>query len=391
MKTLKELRELRAARVVAMKTIQDKGDAIVATDLSTIKTMSDEIAQFDMQIEAINVTRESAMTASLPVEKKVASAKDDFANGFVAYLKGNIDEKELSKFQAAVGAGDANAGKETVPDGFLKELQDTILEYGVIIPDCRSITTAEHGDLNIPTVDDTANAGVWTAEHGAITPADFATDEVVMKAWKVATAITVSTELLEDSAFDIGAYVAAALGVRLSRTMEASVVNGDGSSKPKGIVADTNTASVTSITTIVIEAADALALVAAIQPSQRAGAKFYASDSAIMAMTGWVGTDGRPLLQMSADATQANGVNYTLYGYPVVPNYELGAVTSTGDVPLIFGNPQNYMVRNVKNITVRRSDEVRVLNDEVVFMATARIDGKVVNPNICFAKLVIKA
>jgi len=49
------------------------------------------------------------------------------------------------------------------------------------------------------------------------------------------------------------------------------------------------------------------------------------------------------------------------------------------------------MVRNVKNITVRRSDEVRILNDEVVFIATARIDGHVINPNVCFSKLVIKA
>lgn len=389
--TLKQLNELRAAKVLAMKTIQDKGDAIVATDLSAIKTMSDDIKQLDMQIEAINVTRDAAMTASAAPAKKEVTAKDAFAAGFVTYLKGGIDEKELSKFQAAVGAYDAAAGKETVPEGFLAELQATILEYGVIIPDCRNIMTAEHGDLHIPTVDDTANAGVWTAEHGAITPADFATGEVVMKAWKVATAITVSTELLEDSAFDIGAYVANALGVRLSRTMEASVVNGDGTSKPEGIVTNANTTSVNSITTVAIEAADALALVGAVQPSQRAGAKFYASDSAIMAMTGWIGTDGRPLLQMSADSTQANGVNYTLYGYPVIPNYELGAVTTVADVPLIFGNPMNYMVRNVRNINVRRSDEVRVLNDEVVFMATARIDGKVVNPNDCFAKLVIKA
>jgi len=288
MKTLKELMELRAGKVAGMKAIQAKGDTMVSADVSTVGTMADEISQFDMQIKVIETTRDAAMTASLPVEKKVASAKDDFANGFVAYLKGDISEKELNKFQAAVGAGDVNAGKETVPTGFLKELQDTILEYGVIIPDCRNIETAEHGDLPIPTVDDTANAGVWTAEHGAITPEDFATDEVIFKAWKVATAITVSTELLEDSAFDIGAYVASALGVRLSRTMEASVMNGDGSSKPKGIVADTATASVTSTTTLVIEAADALALVGAVQPSQRAGAKFYASDSAIMAMTGWI-------------------------------------------------------------------------------------------------------
>ena len=70
------------------------------------------------------------------------------------------------------------------------------------------------------------------------------------------------------------------------------------------------------------------------------------------------------------------------------PNYNLGGLV-LGDSPLIFGNPSSYMIRNVRNINVRRSDEVRILNDEVVFIATARVDGKIVNANESFAKLVM--
>ncbi len=388
MKTMKELQEFRAGKVAGMKAIQDKGDAIVATDLSTIKTMSDEIKQIDMQMEAIETTRISAMKDSAPETVKKATAKDDFKDAFVAYLKGDIGERQLSKFQAAVGAGDVGAGLETVPTDFLKELQEAILEYGVIAPDARNITTANNGTLHIPMIDDTSNAGVWTAEHGATTPEDFATSEIKMDSFKVTTAIVVSTELLEDSAFNIPSYLAGALGTRLSRTMEDSYINGDGSSKPEGILTSSYTKSIASIAETVIESADALALIGAIQPTSRNGAVFYASDSAIMAMTGWVDGNLRPLLQVSSSATNADWIQYSLYGYPVKPNYNLGDLV-VGDSPLIFGNPMSYMIRNVRNINVRRSDDVRILNDEVVFVATARVDAKIVNANDSFAKLVM--
>ena len=387
--SLKSLRETRAAKVAQMQNIQTtKGENLDKTDLATIKSLGDEVADIDMQIEAIELTRTAAIQNVKPLDEKIVDQVKEIKTKFNNYLRGKITQRE---FENAVGAGDIGKGKETVPEDFLRELQEKIKEFGVIGNDARHITTSDNGQLHIPTIDDTASAGVWTAEHGSITPADFATGEITMDAWKVTTAITVSTELLEDAFFNVESYLAGALGTRLSRTMEASYINGDGSSKPKGIVTDTSTKDVASKTTAVIEAADALALIAAIQPTSRNGAKFYASDSAIMAMTAWIDSTGRPLLQAQAASTQADGVMYSLYGYPVMPNYELGDVATPGDVPLIFGNANNYMIRDVRNINVRRSDDVRILNDEVVFVATARVDGKIVNANDSFAKLTIIA
>ena len=383
---IKELKELRASKVAAMDNlVEERGETMDEKTLGAIRSFKQEIIDIDLQIEAIDEVRSIATKNSMPAAEKAVDAKDEFKRSYDLYLRGKIDEKELR----AVGAGDVAKGKETVPEDFLRELQETILEFGVIAPLARNIMTEDHGQLSIPTIDDTANAGVWTAEHGAITPADFATGEITMDAWKVATAIVVSNELLEDAFFDVAGYVSRALGVRLSRTMEAAYINGDGTSKPEGILGVAT--AVNSITTVTVEAADALALIAAIQPSSRNGASFFASDDMIIAMTGWVDADGRPLLQVSASSTQADGVQYTLYGYNVTPNYELGLTSVVADVPLIFGNPQTYMIRNVRNITVRRSDDVNILTDEAVFVATARVDGKIVSANDSFSKLVIKA
>ena len=80
---------------------------------------------------------------------------------------------------------------------------------------------------------------------------------------------------------------------------------------------DTDTKANTSAVSLTVDNDDALALIGSLQPSSRNGAEFFASDSMIMAMAGWKDTAGRPLLQTACDATVANGLVYTLHGYPV--------------------------------------------------------------------------
>ena len=66
-------------------------------------------------------------------------------------------------------AGTATAGAELVPAEFQKQVLAKMLEHGVILGEANIITTSENGELSVPTIDDTANGGAWTAEAGAIT------------------------------------------------------------------------------------------------------------------------------------------------------------------------------------------------------------------------------
>lgn len=390
MKTLKELLELRAKALKQMETLaEERGASMDETTLATIKSFKDDIEGIDLQISAIEEMRSVAVRSSKPVEDKVADTKAEFRSSFVDYMRGKINNEQLQ--QRVMQAGTATAGLELVPDEFYRTLLDKILEYGMLFSDANVLTTANHGDLLIPTSDDTGNAGAWTAESGAITPADFVTGNITMKAYKVTTAIVVSTELLEDAFFDIETYIASALGVRLARTFESAFINGDGTGKPLGIIADTNTVAKTTAVLNVTDEADMLELIYALSPSLRVGGIVYASDAMIKAMTGWLDTTGRPLLQQNSDATQANGISMSLYGYPVKVNNELGDPATGGDVPAIFGNPQNYWIRNIRNITVKRSDELYALTDEVLWTATTRLDGKAVNANPAFSKMTVKA
>ena len=384
MKNKADLQAKRLELENAMKSIvENRAESIDDTALATIDSLKQDMVQIDREIRAIDELRSVAISAGKPVEAKALDAKTELRSAFGGYLRGKVAMKDLEKRAVTVGAN----GADIVPEDFLRELQETILEYGVLGGSVRHITTADNGELLIPVVDDTANAGAWVGEAGAITKADFATSNITMNAYKLATGIEVSTELLEDSFFNVESYIAKALGERLARTREAAFVNGDGASKPLGILADPKTVSTTSAAAGVVDSTDILTSIYKLDPSQRAGAVIYVSDDLMKDLSLETDTTGRPLLQAQAGATPADPVKNTLGGYPIVVNYELALVAASSESCFI-GNPSSYMVRDIRNVTIKRDDYTGMGSDMISFFATQRLDGKTVKANNAFCKII---
>ncbi len=378
-----DLKVSRQSKVDSMASIINKrGENMNEESLAAIKSFKAEIGQIDLQINAINEIRSVAISEGKPVEQKVIDVKDEVKVEFAKYLRGESTAKEYETRAATIGAqGDI------VPDEFLTELQETILEYGNISSEARHITTANLGELSIPVINDTANAGVWTAESGTITKSDFATAKKTMNAYKVATGIEVSSELIEDSFFNLESYIAKALGQRLARTMEAAFVNGTGSGQPLGVLKDNDTISYASSKIDKVIVKDIISAIYELAPTQRVGAKIYVSDKLMKSLTLEVDTNGRPLLQSLAGATPSSPVTKAIDGYPVVVNVDLEDV-ATGSESCFIGNLNNYLIRDVRNIKVSRDEFSGMAADMVSFYANARVDGKVISANKPFVKIV---
>jgi len=377
----------RADKVAQMENLAEtRGENMDEATLNTIKTLKGEITLIDGQLSAIEEIRSVAMKQTKTVDKK--DSQMELRSNFDAFLRGNISEKEMEK--RAMSVGGVAKGAELVPDEFYRVLDETILEFSNFKADAFNFTTGNNGALTMPSLDDTANTGAWVDEGGTIPLADAATSDRTMSVHKVGSGVKVSTELIEDDAFDLTSWVARAIATRLARTYEAAFMNGDGLSKPTGILTDFLVTEITSAASGVVDHKDAAALKHAIQSSSRIGANFYASDDMLKTMELWEDNNGRPLLQAADAATQAKGILFTLFGYPVKLNTELGDVTA-GDHPLIFGNPSKYFIRNVRGITIKRNDFEFMSTDEVSFYGTARLDGMLSDANDTFAKLKVKA
>ena len=379
--TLAEFKAKRAELLAEMQNIVDtRSDNMDDTTLNTVKTLKDEIKGIDGSIDAIETLR-STIKGDV-VETPSVTDDAEQRSQFDAFMRGKSDAKEIQLRSMMSGA--SAKGAETVPDDFLRELFKKISEFGSISQDARHITTGDHGELTLPIVDDTANAGVWTAEGADITKVDFATSKLTLNSFKVATGIQVSTEFLEDAFFNVEGYISEIFAERLGKTLETAYIDGSGTGQPTGVA--TNSASVTDVSfgagtpPTIAEVQASLKLV---QPSQRMGMKIYASDATIAGWQVEKDTNGRPLLQAQGVATDANAVQYSISGYPVVPNYTLKEA-SAGDIAVLIGNMKNYIIRDIRSLTIKRDDYTDMGKDMVNFYCTMRVDANVINPNKCF-------
>lgn len=384
---IKELKELRSQKEAAMKNIvETRGEEMNEETLEALKTFKAEIQDIDRKIEAINELRSVALKESAPVEVKVADAKKDLAGEFRSYVAGKITYREFEQRANNL----VTNGVDIVPEDFVRELQEKILEFGSLYNSVSKMTTTDNGQVSIPVIDDTAATGAWTDEGGAYSTADFATSTITMDAYKITTGIQVSEELLQDSFFNVESYLAKAFATRLARTIEAAIVGGDGIKKPEGIITHANTINYTSAVLGTVDSTDLLKAVYELQPSARENAVIYVSDDLMKNLSLEVDATGRPLLQPASSATQANGIQYTLGGHPLVVNYALAPVAA-GSVSAMIGDPKSYMIRNVQGFQIKRDEYTDMSTGMVNFYCSARLDGKIVNANDSFVKITTAA
>jgi len=380
---LSELRQLRTEKREQIKdTIETRDENPDEASIALVTSLKAEIKGLDNKINMIEEYRQIAIENTKPEEVKNVDKAVELRGLFKEYMRGKISGKAFEKRAVLISTNGS-----VIPDAFLKELQETIKEYGIISPACRHITTEDNGQLSIPVINDTANSGQWTAEAGAITKADFATSSITLDAHKVTTGIQVSAELIEDSFFDLESYLAQAFGTRLARTMEDAYMYGDGTGKPTGIVNTTGTKSHTSKLAGNVHSSDIIEAIFKLQPSSRAGAIIYVSDDLMKDLTLEVDADDRPLLQPQAGATPADPIKTTISGYEVKVNYHLELVVAAS-TSCVIGNPRNYMIRDVRNVKFTRDEYTDMGTDMVNFYATARVDGAVVSANDAFVKII---
>ena len=380
---IKELKAERARLEAAMANIiETRGEALDIEGLETIKQFKEDIGAIDTKIEAIDTLRSVALKESAPIEIRTADKQTELAGAFRTYVK-NGGFKEFETRAATLVTDGANV----VPEVFIKDLQEKILEFGMLYNAVSKLITADNGAVQIPTIDDTTTAGVWTDEGGVYDVADFSTGSITMDAWKLTTGIQVSEELLKDSFFNIESYLVVAFATRLARTIEAAILNGDGVKKPEGIIGDAATKLYVSASSGSVTSVDILTAIYALQPTARAGAVIYVADDLMKNLVLEVDATGRPILQAQATATAADRVKQTIGGYPVEVNNSLPAV-SGGSVSCVIGDPKRYMVRTIDNVVIKRDEYSNMSTGMVNFYCHSRLDGKVVNANNSFVKIV---
>ena len=272
------------------------------------------------------------------------------------------EHRALSKATAAAGAN-------LVPTGFQRTLIDVLREFGVMRQVATVISTTSGEALQLPSVTSHGTAS-WTAENAAYTESDEVFGQLTLNAYKAATIIKVSEELLSDSAFNLESYIAREFGQRIGVLQNTAYVVGDGSGKPTG-VATQATAGVTAATNAAITADELVDLYHSLLPPYRARASWLLKDSSIKSLRKLKDTTNQYLWQPGLTA----GAPDTLLGRPVLADPDMAAI-GTVAISALFGDFSYYWIRDAGGISFQRLEELYAANGQVGFRAFHRTDGK---------------
>jgi len=391
MNKILELREKRAKAWDAAKAFLDAkrgSDGLLsAEDTATYEKMENEVVALGKEIERLErqavIDLELSKATSNPItnapskvaEEKTGRASAEYKKAFWSAMRTRAGEGLDPNVRNALQIGTDSEGGYLVPDEFERTLVEALEDENIFRTLANVITTSS-GDRKIPVVA-TKGTAAWIDEEGTIPESDDNFGQVSIGAYKLGTLIKVSEELLNDSVFDLEAYISREFARRIGNKEEEAFFTGDGSGKPTGILAATGGAQVgvttASATSITMD--EVLDLFYSLKAPYRNRAVFVMNDATVKAIRKLKDGQGQYLWQPSVQAgTPDTILNRPLYTSAYVPTIAASAKT------IVFGDFSYYWVADRQGRVFKRLNELYAVTGQVGFVATQRVDGKLILP-----------
>jgi HK97 family phage major capsid protein len=263
-----------------------------------------------------------------------------------------------------------SAGGYTVPQGFLNRMVETMKAYGGIFGLAEVMTTDSGNPLSWPSNDDTANEAVIVGENTQIGEQDFEFGNVDLGAHMYTTKIVrLSFQLLQDSAFDLEAFVSRKFGERLGRGSSRHFATGTGTGQPQGITQATNVHTLAAA----LGYDDFVDLEHSIDPAYRPRAQYVVNDDVVRAARKLKDANRNPLWAPA----MAGGIPSTINGRPYTVDNSLPPLAA-GSRSVVYGDIRaGYIIRVVNGAQTLRLTERYADFLQVGFLGFQRLDGKV--------------
>lgn len=394
---MSKINELRAKRAKAWETANDflekhRNDSGILSpeDTENYEKLENEIVDLGREIERQErmdaferemaaptakplTERPEAAKAEAKAEEKTGRASDSYKSAFWAQARSR--NGMTYEVRNALQEGTDSEGGYLVPDEFEHTLIQALNESNIIRSRARVITTS-NGLHKIPVVASHGNAA-WMEEEDAYTESDEAFTQVNLDAHKVGTLIKVSEELLQDSAFDLESYIRSEFSRRIGDKEEDAFLNGNGTHKPTGILNATGGAQVgvTTASATAITADEIIDLFYSLKAPYRKNAVWILNDATVKAIRKLKNGTGDYLWQPAIK----DGEVPTILGRPYFTSQYAPTIEAAAKV-IAFGDFSYYWIGDRQGISFKRLNELYAGNGQVGFLASKRLDGKLVLP-----------
>ena len=392
---MKELMEMRDKRVQSWNaakafleshrgedgTLSAEDDAIFNKMMDDVDKLGREIARME-KMEAMDVEMSKATSKPLTsapttrMEDEPVSKTGRGGNGYAKNFWNAMRSKSVShEVLNALQVGTDSEGGYLVPDEYERTLIEALEDQNIFRQLAHVIHTSS-GDRKIPVVASKGTAS-WIDEEAQYPESDDAFGQVSIGAYKLATMIKISEELLNDSVFDMPAYIAKEFARRIGAAEEEAFFTGNGTGKPLGILAATGGAEtgVTAAAADKITMDEVIDLFYSLRAPYRRNAVFIMNDATVKALRKLKDGQGQYLWQPSITA----GTPDTILNRPVYTSGFMPTL-ATGNKTILFGDLGYYWVADREGRSFKRLNELYAPTGQVGFLASQRVDGKLILP-----------
>lgn len=386
MNKILELREKRTKLWDSTKAFLDsrrnENGLLSAEDTATYEKMEADVVSLGKEIDRLErqavLDLELSKPTSIAITNKPSQHQETEKTGrasseYKAAFWKAMKNKNSFDVQNALQVGTDSEGGYLVPDEFERILVEALQEEN-IFRQLATIITTSSGDRKIPVVA-TKGTASWVDEEGAIPESDDAFGQVSIGAYKLATMIKVSEELLNDSVFNLEQYIAKEFGRRLGAKEEEAFFVGDGTGKPTGIFNATGGAGVgiTTASASAITIDEIMDLFYSLKSPYRKNAVFVTNDATVKSIRKLKDGNGQYLWQPSVTAGQPD----TILNRPLKTSAYVPAIAAAAKT-IAFGDFSYYWVADRQGRAFQRLNELYAATGQVGFKATQRVDGKLI-------------
>jgi len=355
-----------------------------------VKALGDEIKRLEDQMEMdakLSAPTSAPVHADPKADSRKASrptATDAYNKAFWDMMRGN----NSLEVRDALSVGVNENGGFTVPDEFERQLIQGLEENNIFRTLAHTIRT-NSGTRTIPIATDSGSAS-WIEEGAAIQESDMSFAQETLSAYKLGCMIKVSNELLNDSAFNIAAHIAQRFGVRFGNAEEDAFINGTGPSANPQTTPSQPTGILTSLTpeagnitanAVTVHFDNIYKLYYSLKSPYRRKASFLCNETLLLQLMLLKDKNDNYIWKPGLEVGKPD----TILGRPIYTSGYMPAITGTAAQDknkkvLLFGDFSYYWIADRQSRTLKRLNELYAVTDQVGFIGTQRVDGKLILP-----------
>ena len=389
MNQILDMREKRVSLWNAAKAFLDSRRAEDGTlsleDAATYEKMEADVVRMGKEVDRLERQEVLDLEFDRPTSRpltsapetlnsktKVGRASDEYKTAFWRSMRDKTVSFEVLN---ALQIGSDSEGGHLVPDEYERTLIEALQEQNIFRNFAHLIRTSS-GDRKIPVVTSKGTAS-WIEEEAPYDESDDAFGAASIGAYKLATMIKVSDELLNDSVFDIAGYIAKEFARRIGAAEEEAFIAGNGTGKPTGLLHATLGAQlgVTTASATAVTFDEVMDLFYSLRSPYRRQAVFLMNDSTVKALRKLKNGAGDYIWQPSITAgTPDKILNCPVYTSAFVPAIASAAKT------ILFGDMEYYWIADREGRKFKRLNELYAPTGQVGFLASQRVDGKLILP-----------